>query len=68
MIGKIIESVGVNPGAASQYEPGDVGAVDSENLQIEKSVSCCFLDLKKCVLYLQDSRTAVEAVSNVENF
>ena len=38
MIGKIIESVGVNPGAASQYEPGDVGAVDGQNLQMEKLV------------------------------
>ena len=36
MIGKIVESIRVNPGTASQYEPGDVGAVDSQNLQREQ--------------------------------
>ena len=33
MIGEIVESGGVHPGAAPQYQPGDVGAVDSEDLE-----------------------------------
>ena len=39
MIGKIVEAIRVNPGTASQYEPGDVGAVDSQNLQRKKCFS-----------------------------
>ena len=33
MIGEIVECGGVHPGAAPQYQPGDVGAVDSEDLE-----------------------------------
>ena len=66
MVGKIIEPIRVNPGTASQYEPGDVGAVHSQNLQIEKSG--LFWDSTIFFLYLQDSRRTVEAVSNIENF
>ena len=45
MIGKIIEPIRIKPGTASQYEPGDVGAVYSQNLQIEKK-SVPFLEKK----------------------
>ena len=33
MIGEIVEGGGVHPGAAPENQPGDVGAVDSEDLE-----------------------------------
>ena len=46
MIGEVIQPIRVNPGTAPQYEPGDVGAVDSQNLQREKSV--LLWDFRNC--------------------
>ena len=75
MVGEIIKSIRVDPGTASQYEPGDVGTVYSQDLQGEKISSVLTVWIKlllrppTCrIAEVQLTQSAISRTSNLGLF
>ena len=65
VIREIVQSGGVHPGAAPQYQPGDVGAVNGQDLREQRYQGPGQVGRP---LHLQGGGGAVDTVSDVQNF
>ena len=65
VIREIVQGGGVHPGAAPQYQPGDVWAVDGQDLREQRYQGPGQVGIS---LHLQGRGGAVDTVSDVQDF